>query len=101
MNFAIATYISEQLTDEVQEALIRSYRVLLGDITTIRLDSPLRRSRLSSSDSSKQGTSDISIPDNSHHSDHSPMVSTIFIISFSISFVIFKYLLFKMLGKIK
>lgn len=76
VNYSMATYISEQLTDEVQEALIHSYRVLLGDVTAMRLDSPPRRSRLSSSDSSRQGTSDASIAESSHHSDHSPMVST-------------------------
>lgn len=74
MNLTIAAHISEQVTDEVYGALIRSYKVLMGDASGIQLDSPIRRSRLSSSDSSRHGASDISITDSSHQSDHSPLV---------------------------
>lgn len=75
LNLIIASYISEQVTDEVYESLMRSYKVLLGDSSGIKMDSPIRRQRLSSSDSSRHGTSDISITDSSHQSDHSPLVS--------------------------
>lgn len=74
-NVLIAAQIAEQVTDEVYEALMRHYKILLGDATAIRIDSPQRRSRLSSSDSSRHGASDISITDSSHQSDHSPLVS--------------------------
>lgn len=71
----IAAHISESVTDEVYGALIRSYKILMGDASGIRIDSPPRRSRLSSSDSSRHGASDISITDSaSHQSDHSPLV---------------------------
>lgn len=70
----IASQIAELVMDEVYEALMRSYKILVGDATAIRIDSPQRRSRLSSSDSSRHGASDISITDSSHQSDHSPMV---------------------------
>lgn len=73
-NLIIAAQIAELVTDEVYEALMRSYKILVGDSTAIRIDSPQRRSRLSSSDSSRHGASDISITDSSHQSDHSPMV---------------------------
>lgn len=71
----IASYISEQVTDEVYGAMIKSYKVLMGDASGIQIDSPPRRSRLSSTDSSRHGASDISITDSSHQSDHSPLVS--------------------------
>lgn len=71
----IASYVSEQITDEVFESLLRGYKILLGDNSGIRIDSPPRRSRLSSSGSSRHGASDISITDSSHQSDHSPLVS--------------------------
>lgn len=74
-NLLIAAQIAEQVADEVYEALMRSYKILVGDATAIRIDSPQRRSRLSSSDSSRHGASDISITDSSHQSDHSPLVS--------------------------
>nr|XP_022912883.1 F-actin-uncapping protein LRRC16A isoform X2 [Onthophagus taurus] len=75
LNLIIAAFISEQVTDEVYEALMRSYKVLLGDSTGLKMDSPIRRSRLSSSDSSRHGASDISITDSSHQSDHSPLAT--------------------------
>ncbi|XP_017768426.1 PREDICTED: F-actin-uncapping protein LRRC16A isoform X2 [Nicrophorus vespilloides] len=75
LNLMIASYVSEQITDEVFETLMRGYKVLLGDNTGIRIDSPPRRSRLSSSDSSRHGASDISITDSSHQSDHSPLAT--------------------------
>lgn len=73
----VASHLSEQVTDEVYEALMRSYKILVGDASAIRIDSPPRRSRLSSSDSSRHGASDISITDSSHQSDHSPLVSSL------------------------
>lgn len=75
LNLVIAAYISEQVTDEVYESLMRSYKALLGDSSGIKMDSPIHRHRLSSSDSSRHGASDISITDSSHQSDHSPLVS--------------------------
>lgn len=81
----VASHLSEQVTDEVYEALMRSYKILVGDASAIRIDSPPRRSRLSSSDSSRHGASDISITDSSHQSDHSPLVSFIYSYSFLLS----------------
>lgn len=75
LNVIIASQLSEQVIDEVYDALMRSYKILVGDASAIRIDSPPRRSRLSSSDSSRHGASDISITDSSHQSDHSPLVS--------------------------
>ncbi|KAF7282259.1 hypothetical protein GWI33_002980, partial [Rhynchophorus ferrugineus] len=47
----------------------------VGDESAIRIDSPPRRSRLSSTDSSRHGASDMSITDStSHISDHSPLL---------------------------
>lgn len=78
-NLMMASQLSEQVTDEVYEALMQSYKILVGDESAIRIDSPPRRSRLSSTDSSRHGASDISITDStSHISDHSPMVSVLF-----------------------
>ncbi|XP_060521026.1 F-actin-uncapping protein LRRC16A isoform X2 [Cylas formicarius] len=74
LNLTMASQLSEQVTDEVYEALMKSYKILVGDASAIRIDSPLRRSRLSSSGSSRHGASDISITDSSHQSDHSPML---------------------------
>lgn len=74
----IASHVSEQVTDEVYGALIKCYKVLMGDASGIQLDSPPRRSRLSSTDSSRHGASDISITDSSHQSDHSPLVRICF-----------------------
>ncbi|KYB28827.1 Leucine-rich repeat-containing protein 16A-like Protein [Tribolium castaneum] len=54
---------------------MRSYKILVGDASAIRIDSPPRRSRLSSSGSSRHGASDISITDSSHQSDHSPLAT--------------------------
>lgn len=71
----IASHVSEQVTDEVYGALIKCYKVLMGDASGIQIESPPRRSRLSSTDSSRHGASDISITDSSHQSDHSPLVS--------------------------
>lgn len=70
----MASQVSEQVVDEVQDSLLRSYKILVGDTAGLHLDSPPRRSRLSSSDSSRHGASDVSITDSSHQSDHSPMV---------------------------
>ncbi|KAJ3663512.1 hypothetical protein Zmor_007767 [Zophobas morio] len=75
LNLMVAAQLSEQITDEVYEVLMRSYKILVGDASAIRIDSPPRRSRLSSSGSSRHGASDISITDSSHQSDHSPLVS--------------------------
>lgn len=75
LNLIIASYVSEQITDEVFESLLRGYKILLGDNSGIRIDSPPRRSRLSSSGSSRHGASDISITDSSHQSDHSPLAT--------------------------
>ncbi|CAG9816136.1 unnamed protein product [Phaedon cochleariae] len=75
LNIMVASQLSEQVTDEVYEALMRSYKILVGDESAIRIDSPPRRSRLSSSDSSRHGASDISITDSSHQSDHSPLAT--------------------------
>uniref|UniRef100_A0A1Y1LRL6 CARMIL pleckstrin homology domain-containing protein n=1 Tax=Photinus pyralis TaxID=7054 RepID=A0A1Y1LRL6_PHOPY len=72
---SMAIQISEHIVDEVQDGLLRSYKILVGDTSGLHLDSPPRRSRLNSSDSSRHGASDISITDSSHQSDHSPMVS--------------------------
>jgi hypothetical protein len=77
LNLIVAAQLSEQITDEVYEALMRSYKILVGDASAIRIDSPPRRSRLSSSGSSRHGTSDISITDSTHQSDHSPLVSNL------------------------
>ncbi|XP_057660068.1 F-actin-uncapping protein LRRC16A isoform X1 [Diorhabda carinulata] len=73
LNIMVANQLSEQVTDEVYEVLMRSYKILVGDASAIRIDSPPRRSRLSSSDSSRHGASDISITDSSHQSDLSPL----------------------------
>lgn len=81
-NLAVAAQIAEQVTDEVYDLLMKNYKILVGDASAIRIDSPQRRSRLSSSDSSKHGASDISITDSSHQSDHSPMVCLLFNIDF-------------------
>jgi Ran GTPase-activating protein (RanGAP) involved in mRNA processing and transport len=75
LNLIVAAQLSEQITDEVYEALMRSYKILVGDASAIRIDSPPRRSRLSSSGSSRHGTSDISITDSTHQSDHSPLAT--------------------------
>ncbi|XP_019870285.2 F-actin-uncapping protein LRRC16A isoform X1 [Aethina tumida] len=75
LNVVLASHLSEQITDEIHEALMRSYKILVGDASAIRIDSPPRRSRLSSSDSSRHGASDISITDSSHQSDHSPLAT--------------------------
>ncbi|CAH1101078.1 unnamed protein product [Psylliodes chrysocephalus] len=75
LNIMVANQLSEQVTDEVYEALMRSYKILVGDASAIRIDSPPRRSRLSSSDSSRHGASDISITDSSHQSDLSPLAT--------------------------
>ncbi|KAK4872636.1 hypothetical protein RN001_014665 [Aquatica leii] len=72
---SMAIQISEQIVDEVQDTLLRSYKILVGDTSGLHFDSPPRRSRLSSSDSSRHGASDISITDSSHQSDHSPMAT--------------------------
>ncbi|CAG9763282.1 unnamed protein product [Ceutorhynchus assimilis] len=75
LNLMVASQLSEQVTDEVYEILMQSYKILVGDESAIRIDSPPRRSRLSSSGSSRHGASDISITDStSHISDHSPMM---------------------------
>ncbi|XP_066256338.1 F-actin-uncapping protein LRRC16A isoform X2 [Euwallacea similis] len=75
VNLMMASQLSEQVTDEVYETLMQSYKILVGDESAIRIDSPPRRSRLSSTDSSRHGASDISITDStSHISDHSPMM---------------------------
>ncbi|XP_050312347.1 F-actin-uncapping protein LRRC16A isoform X3 [Anthonomus grandis grandis] len=75
LNLVMASELSEQVTDEVYEALMQSYKILVGDESAIRIDSPPRRSRLSSTDSSRHGASDMSITDStSHISDHSPMM---------------------------
>lgn len=74
VNLLVVAQLSEQITDEVYEVLMRSYKILVGDASAIRIDSPPRRSRLSSSGSSRHGASDISITDSSHQSDHSPLV---------------------------
>ncbi|KRT82674.1 hypothetical protein AMK59_4297, partial [Oryctes borbonicus] len=60
LNLIIASFISEQVTDEVYESLMRSYKALLGDSSVIKIDSPIHRQRLSSSSSSRHGASDIS-----------------------------------------
>ncbi|KYB28825.1 Leucine-rich repeat-containing protein 16A-like Protein [Tribolium castaneum] len=75
LNLLTAGQLSEQITDEVYETLMRSYKILVGDASAIRIDSPPRRSRLSSSGSSRHGASDISITDSSHQSDHSPLAT--------------------------
>nr|XP_023024105.1 F-actin-uncapping protein LRRC16A isoform X1 [Leptinotarsa decemlineata] len=75
LNIMVASHLSEQVIDEVYEALMRSYKILVGDAGAIRIDSPPRRSRLSSSNSSRHGASDISITDSSHQSDHSPLAT--------------------------
>lgn len=76
LNLMLASQLSEQVTDEVYETLMQSYKILVGDESAIRIDSPPRRSRLSSTDSSRHGASDISITDStSHISDHSPMAT--------------------------
>ncbi|KAB0792496.1 hypothetical protein PPYR_14455 [Photinus pyralis] len=72
---SMAIQISEHIVDEVQDGLLRSYKILVGDTSGLHLDSPPRRSRLNSSDSSRHGASDISITDSSHQSDHSPMAT--------------------------
>ncbi|XP_076263586.1 capping protein regulator and myosin 1 linker 1 leucine rich repeat protein isoform X1 [Rhynchophorus ferrugineus] len=76
LNLMVASQLSEQVTDEVYEALMQSYKILVGDESAIRIDSPPRRSRLSSTDSSRHGASDMSITDStSHISDHSPLAT--------------------------
>uniref|UniRef100_A0AAR5PNY8 CARMIL pleckstrin homology domain-containing protein n=1 Tax=Dendroctonus ponderosae TaxID=77166 RepID=A0AAR5PNY8_DENPD len=76
VNLMVASQLSEQVTDEVYESLMQSYKILVGDESAIRIDSPPRRSRLSSSDSSRHGASDMSITDStSHISDHSPLAT--------------------------
>ncbi|KAL1518277.1 hypothetical protein ABEB36_001921 [Hypothenemus hampei] len=76
LNLMMASQLSEQVTDEVYEVLMQSYKILVGDESAIRIDSPPRRSRLNSTDSSRHGASDVSITDStSHISDHSPMAT--------------------------
>ncbi|KAG5893782.1 hypothetical protein JTB14_005447 [Gonioctena quinquepunctata] len=75
LNIMVASHLAEDVNDEVYESLMKSYKILVGDASAIRIDSPPRRSRLSSSDSSRHGASDISITDSSHQSDHSPLAT--------------------------
>ncbi|KAF7277209.1 hypothetical protein GWI33_009252, partial [Rhynchophorus ferrugineus] len=44
LNLMVASQLSEQVTDEVYEALMQSYKILVGDESAIRIDSPPRRS---------------------------------------------------------
>ncbi|XP_018333810.1 F-actin-uncapping protein LRRC16A [Agrilus planipennis] len=68
-NHLLALCLSEQVIEEVQDALMKSYKTLIGD--NRQMESPLLGSRNSSSDSSRHGTSDLSITDDSRHYNNS------------------------------